>query len=105
MVALQRFGNPPLYVDDFVEIFLSIQEKLEVGKIISGVDTSYAILYIPNCIEASGQIFSDVEIPVVLFMENDDMKRVGYRDTHKNISNINLDYGAAVATIAVESVA
>jgi hypothetical protein len=32
MAAFQRFGNPPLYVDDFAEIFLSMKEKLGVGK-------------------------------------------------------------------------
>jgi hypothetical protein len=34
MAAFQGFGNPPLYVDDFAEIFLSMKEKLGVGKII-----------------------------------------------------------------------
>jgi hypothetical protein len=52
-----------------------------------------------------GQIFSDVGIPVVLFMENYDINRVGYHDTHDDMSNIDLDYGAAVAAIAIESVA
>ena len=52
-----------------------------------------------------GQIFSDVGIPVVLFMENYDINRVGYHDTHDNMSNIDLDYGAALAAIAIESVA
>jgi hypothetical protein len=52
-----------------------------------------------------GQIFSDVGIPVVLFMENYDINRVGYHDTQDNMSNIDLDYGAAVAAIAIESVA
>jgi hypothetical protein len=52
-----------------------------------------------------GQIFSDAGIPVVLFMENYDINRVGYHDTHDNLSNIDLDYGAAVAAIAIESVA
>jgi len=52
-----------------------------------------------------GQIFSDVGIPVVLFMEDYDISRVGYHDTHDNMSNIDLDYGAAVAAIAIESVA
>jgi hypothetical protein len=32
MAAFQRFGNPSLYVDDFAEIFLSMKEKLGVGK-------------------------------------------------------------------------
>jgi hypothetical protein len=52
-----------------------------------------------------GQIFSDAGVPVVLFMENYDINRVGYHDTHDNMSNIDLDYGAAVAAIAIESVA
>jgi hypothetical protein len=32
MAAFQRFGNPPLCVNDFVEIFLPPTEKLGVGK-------------------------------------------------------------------------
>jgi hypothetical protein len=32
MAAFQRFGNPPLCVNDFVEIFFSPTEKLGVGK-------------------------------------------------------------------------
>jgi hypothetical protein len=52
-----------------------------------------------------GQIFSDAGIPVVLFMENYDINRVGYHDTHDTMANIDLDYGAAVAAIAIESVA
>jgi hypothetical protein len=52
-----------------------------------------------------GQIFSDAGVPVVLFMENYDINRVGYHDTHDTMSNIDLDYGAAVAAIAIESVA
>jgi hypothetical protein len=52
-----------------------------------------------------GQILSDTGIPVVLFMENYDINRVGYHDTQDNMSNIDLDYGAAVAAIAIESVA
>ena len=52
-----------------------------------------------------GQIFSDAGIPVTLFMENYDINRVGYHDTHDNMTNIDLDYGAAVAAVAIESVA
>lgn len=52
-----------------------------------------------------GQIFSDVGVPVVLFMENYDINRQGYHDTHDTLANIDLDYGAAVAAIAIESVA
>lgn len=52
-----------------------------------------------------GQIFSDAGIPVVLFMENYDINREGYHDTHDTMENIDLDYGAAVAAITIESVA
>ena len=52
-----------------------------------------------------GQIFSDAGVPVVLFMENYDINRQGYHDTHDTLENIDLDYGAAVAAIAIESVA
>ncbi|HEV3202737.1 MAG TPA: M28 family peptidase, partial [Gemmataceae bacterium] len=52
-----------------------------------------------------GQIFSDVGIPVVLFMENYDINRTGYHDTHDTMANIDLDYGSAVAAITIESVA
>jgi hypothetical protein len=52
-----------------------------------------------------GQGFSDVGIPVVLFMENYDITREGYHDSKDNMSQINLDYGAALAAITIESVA
>ena len=42
-----------------------------------------------------GQIFSDAGVPVVLFMENYDINRTGYHDTHDTMANIDLDYGAA----------
>jgi hypothetical protein len=52
-----------------------------------------------------GQIFSDLGVPVVLFMENYDISRQGYHDTHDTMENIDLDYGSAFAAIAIESVA
>jgi hypothetical protein len=52
-----------------------------------------------------GQIFSDAGVPVVLFMENYDINRSGYHDSHDTMANIDLDYGAAVAAIVIESVA
>jgi hypothetical protein len=52
-----------------------------------------------------GQIFSDCGVPVVLFMENYDIKRSGYHDTKDTMQNIDLDYGAALAAIAIETVA
>jgi Zn-dependent M28 family amino/carboxypeptidase len=52
-----------------------------------------------------GQIFSDAGIPAMLFMENYDISRTGYHDSHDTMANIDLDYGAALAAIAIESVA
>jgi hypothetical protein len=52
-----------------------------------------------------GQIFSDAGVPVVLFMENYDINRAGYHDSHDTMANIDLDYGSAVAAIVIESVA
>lgn len=52
-----------------------------------------------------GQIFSDAGVPVVLFMENYDINRTGYHDSFDTLANIDLDYGAAVAAVAIESVA
>jgi hypothetical protein len=52
-----------------------------------------------------GQIFSDTGVPVVLFMENYDINRTGYHDTKDTLENIDLDYGAAFAAIAIETVA
>ena len=36
-------------------------------------------------------------------MENYDINRLGYHDTHDNMTMINLDYGAALAAITIES--
>jgi hypothetical protein len=52
-----------------------------------------------------GIIFSDHGIPVILFMENYDISREGYHDTHDTMENIDLDFGAAVSAIAIETVA
>jgi hypothetical protein len=52
-----------------------------------------------------GQIFSDAGVPCVLFMENYDINRLGYHDTHDTMENIDLDYGAAVCAITIEAVA
>ncbi|MBL0214083.1 MAG: M28 family peptidase [Myxococcales bacterium] len=51
-----------------------------------------------------GQIFSDLGIPTVLFMENYDISRKGYHDTHDTMANIDLDYCAALTAIAIETV-
>jgi hypothetical protein len=52
-----------------------------------------------------GQIFSDAGVPCVLFMENYDINRTGYHDTHDTMENIDLDYGAAVCAVTIEAVA
>lgn len=52
-----------------------------------------------------GQIFSDIGAPVVLFMENYDLHRTGYHDTKDTMENIDLDYGAALAAICIETAA
>jgi hypothetical protein len=44
-------------------------------------------------------------VPVVLFMEDYDINRAGYHDMHDTMANIDLDYGAALAAIVIESVA
>ncbi len=51
------------------------------------------------------QIFADAGIPVVLIMENYDINRYGYHDAHDTMMNIDLDFGAALAAIAIESAA
>jgi hypothetical protein len=52
-----------------------------------------------------GQIFSDAGVPCVLFMENYDINRTGYHDTHDTMENIDLDYGAGLCAITIEAVA
>jgi hypothetical protein len=38
-------------------------------------------------------------------MENYDINRQGYHDTHDTMENIDLDYGAALSAICIETVA
>jgi hypothetical protein len=38
-------------------------------------------------------------------MENYDISRTGYHDTHDTMENIDLDYGSALAAICIETVA
>jgi hypothetical protein len=54
---------------------------------------------------ADGQIFSDAGVPCELFMENCDINRTGYHDTHDTMENIDLVYGAALCAITIEAVA
>ncbi len=52
-----------------------------------------------------GIIFSDAGIPAVLFMENYDISRSGYHDSKDTLENIDLDYAAGMARLAIETVA
>ena len=61
--------------------------------------TPHSTLY-----NTDGQIFSDAGVPVVLFMEDYDINREGYHDSHDTLANIDLDYGAALTAIVIESV-
>ena len=57
---------------------------------------------------AAIKFFQHTHLPLSLFfmqLAGYDINRRGYHDTHDNMSNIDLDYGAAVAAIAIESVA
>jgi hypothetical protein len=47
----------------------------------------------------NGQIFSDAGVPCVLFMENYDVNRTGYHDTHDTMQIIDLDYGRPCARL------
>ena len=51
------------------------------------------------------QIFSDIGAPCALIMENYDIDRSGYHDTKDTLMNIDLDYGAAVSAICIETIA
>jgi hypothetical protein len=51
------------------------------------------------------QIFADIGAPTILIMENYDINRTGYHDSHDTMENIDLDYGAALAAIAIETIA
>lgn len=95
------------------------RRHLERGKRITGqevipqpakhlsIDGEVRTLYNPHSsiFNTDGQIFSDAGVPVVLFMENYDINRTGYHDTKDTMENIDLDYGSALAAIAIETVA
>ncbi len=69
------------------------------GQVRTGDDPQSSIY------NTDGIIFSDIGAPVVLFMEDYDINRSGYHDTHDTMQNIDLDYGAALARICIETVA
>ena len=49
------------------------------------------------------QCWSDLGLPIALVMEHYDIDRQGYHDTHDTLANIDLDFGAAIAAIAIEA--
>jgi hypothetical protein len=51
------------------------------------------------------QIFSDIGAPCILVMEDYDISRTGYHDTHDTVENIDLDYAAALSAICLETIA
>ncbi len=51
------------------------------------------------------QIFSDIGAPCILMMEDYDISRTGYHDSHDTLENIDLDYGAALSAICIETIA
>ncbi len=77
-----------------------IARHLELDGQVRTQDDPQSSLY-----NTDGQIFSDIGAPVVLFMENYDINRTGYHDTKDTMDNIDLDYGAALSAIAIETVA
>jgi hypothetical protein len=83
-----------------------LQEIPETAKFLS-VNGEVRTQYNPHSsiFNTDGQIFSDTGVPVVLFMENYDINRTGYHDTKDTLENIDLDYGAAFAAIAIETAA
>ena len=77
-----------------------IARHLELDGEVRTNDDPQSSLYNTDC-----QMFSDIGAPVVLFMENYDINRTGYHDTKDTMKNIDLDYGAALSAIAIETVA
>jgi hypothetical protein len=83
-----------------------IQEIPEIAKHLP-IEGEVRTHYNPHSsiFNTDGQIFSDVGVPVVLFMENYDINRSGYHDSKDTLENIDLDYGSALAAIAIETIA
>jgi hypothetical protein len=51
------------------------------------------------------QIISDIGAPCILMMEDYDISRTGYHDTHDTVENIDLDYASALSAICIETIA
>ncbi len=98
--AADRAGRPPGRRSPHGGAIPEIAPFLTLDGQVRPVTEPRSTLY-----NTDGQIFSDAGVPVVLFMENYDINRTGYHDTHDTMENIDLDYGAAVCAITIESVA
>lgn len=83
-----------------VRIMPAMAKHLAVDGEVRTWEDPHSTLY-----NTDGMIFSDLGIPVILFMENYDISRRGYHDTQDTMENIDLDYGAAVSAIAIETIA
>ena len=77
-----------------------LAKHLQLHGDVRPVSDAHSTLY-----NTDGQIFSDTGVPVVLFMENYDIDRHGYHDSRDTMANIDLDFGAALVSIAIETVA
>jgi len=51
------------------------------------------------------QIFSDIGAPCILVMEDYDISRTGYHDSHDTVENIDLDFASALSAICIETIA
>ena len=51
------------------------------------------------------KFFSDIGAPCLSMMENYDIGRSGYHDTSDTLKNVDLDYGAALSAIHIETIA
>jgi len=84
--AKERKGKPPWPTqsawlrDPEVAPYLPL-----VGEVRPPTDRRSALF------NTDGQVFSDAGVPCVLFMENYDINRTGYHDTHDTMANIDLD--------------
>jgi hypothetical protein len=96
----ERAGRPPGRRSPHGAALPEVAPHLAVSGQVRPVSDPRSTLY-----NTDGQVFSDAGVPAVLFMENYDINRTGYHDTHDTMENIDLDYGAAVAAIVIESVA
>ena len=48
---------------------------------------------------------SETGVPVTLLTEDYEIDRSGYHDSEDTVGNVDLDYGCALASIAIESAA